>query len=77
MLPIAVQGLRSRPTACIDVQHAVRFPKDAVGNQDFAGLVGIAGRPQHQDAHRMIQVRETDRFGTLPLGVVCDRKLRS
>lgn len=77
LLAVAVKGLGSGPASFIGLQDAMCFPIGAVRNQDFARLFRIGLRPQHKDTHRMINLRNADRCGVVPVRVPCHGKLRA
>src|SRR6266849_4785833 len=68
LLPVPMEGLRSRPAFPIGLEDAMDFPIGAIGNQDLARFAGPFLRPQHHDPHRMGKGRDADALGEIPLG---------
>lgn len=75
LLPVPMIGLGSGPASLVDLQDAVGFPVDAVGNQHFACLRRVSARPEHKHAHPVVDVGDANGLGEVPLGVVADGEL--
>jgi len=77
LLPVPIIGLGSGPTSLVDLQNAVGFPMGSVRHQHFAWLLGVGLRPEEQQAHRMIHLRDAHRCGEIPWRMAADGKLRA
>jgi len=64
-------------TSLVDLQNAVGFPMGSVRHQHFAWLPGVGLRPEEQQAHRMIHLRDAHRCSEIPLRMAADGKLRA
>src|SRR5688572_7215691 len=70
-----MECLRSRPAFPIGLEHTMDFPIRTVGHQDLARFAGPFVCPQHHDPHRMVEGRNADALGEIPLGQACYRNL--
>jgi hypothetical protein len=69
LLPVPMIGLCPGPAPSIQLEDMMRFPIYTVGDQHLARLAGLGTRPQHQDAHQVIDLRDVHGLGKVPLGV--------
>lgn len=75
LLSVPVAGLGSGPTSFVDLEDAVGFPMGSVRDQNLARLGRVRVLPEHQDAHRVRDLRNADGCGEIPLGGAGDREL--
>src|SRR6266496_5483594 len=75
LLAVPMEGLRSCPALAIGLEDAMYLPIGAVGNQHLARF-GIALLfPQHHDSHCVIDARNADTLGEVPLDLAVHRGL--
>src|SRR5207248_3002426 len=67
LLAIPMKGLRACPTMPVGPHDSTDLPPHPVRHQDDAGRGVVLLLPQDDDAHLMVDVRDAQRAGEVPL----------
>ncbi len=84
LFAVSMQGFRACPASAITCQAAGHFPVRLIGDENLDRLFAVPMIPQDDDPHGVIDLRQPDRLGKVPLRALpnpqllarCERNLR-
>jgi hypothetical protein len=75
LFAIAVKGFCAGPTITVRLEDPIDFPPSAIGDQSLREFLVTAVAPNHDNSHGMLDLRQTNRRGVIPLTCVASPQL--